>query len=429
MTQQALRRLLLAEPWTGWADGVGVCHACSIPQRGAGAAICGTARPGRRLLPGTLTAEPTGRSMGAHNAPDRPCPEVWPSPTEPEPHQEPAMRLPHPIRLCLMGWLLLAGGLAAAQPADKAAVERLQRAQDAVVQITAQAIDESSSSSTLGRLRMGSGVVIGPDDLILTIGYLILEAERIEIRTRDGRTFPARSVAYDQASGLGLVRPLIPLRTVQPVAVAATRPTDRGQPHLVVRGETAGTVTPARLVDVRPFTGYWEYHLQEALYTSPPFGNHSGAGLFNLEGELVGIGSLYMPDILPDNDPNRLPGNLFVPSALLPPILAEMLATGSSAQSRRAWLGVNAVERNGRIQLTRITPDSPADKGGLQPGDWVLALAGTRPASLADFYQRLWATPLESGRIKLTVLRGSQPRVVELEVRDRGRSLLTPKGI
>ncbi len=318
-----------------------------------------------------------------------------------------------------------------AQPAQGAAppAASLRQARAAVVQVTARAIEGAPSARTLGQVRRGSGVVIGPDDLILTIGYLILETDQVDIRTVDRKTYPARVVAYDTATGLGLLRPLVPLANVQPVSIGLVASTEVGQTFAVATGEGAEAIGPTRLMDVRQFTGYWEYHLDKALYASPPVANHSGAALFNPQGELVGIGSLYMQDVLRETDPRALPGNMFVPSELLNTILPEMLATGSTAGSHRAWLGINAVERNGRIQVTRVTPESPAAKAGLSPGDVVLSMDGEVLSSLARLYKKVWAKPLDAGTFTLTVQDRGQIRDLQLEVRDRSQSIQKPAGI
>ena len=324
-----------------------------------------------------------------------------------------------------------AWGQSVPQPSQGAAVAAttLRQAQAAVVQITARAIEGAPSARTLGQVRRGSGVVIGPDDLILTIGYLILETDQVDIRTMDRKTYPATVVAYDTATGLGLLRPLFPLINVQPVKIGQVEASAVGETFAVASGESAETIGPARLVDVRAFTGYWEYHLDKALYASPPMANHSGAALFNPQGELVGIGSLYMPDVLRESDPRSLPGNMFVPSELLNSSLAELLATGSSADSHRPWLGINAVERNGRIQITRVTPASPAAKAGLSPGDVVLSLDGEVLTSLARLYKKVWAKPLDAGSFTLTVQDRGRVRDLQLEVRDRSLSIQKPAGI
>lgn len=150
------------------------------------------------------------------------------------------------------------------------------------------------------------------------------------------------------------------------------------------------------VVSKRPFSGYWEYHIESAIFTSPPVGNHSGASIFNRRGELLGIGSLIVADATGESP--RVPGNMFVPVDLLKPILDEMQRTGTSAKSRRPWLGLNSAEQGGRVHVVRVTKGSPAESAGLRRGDAVLAVDGTQVASLEEFYKRIWAHPKNSAR-------------------------------
>lgn len=154
------------------------------------------------------------------------------------------------------------------------------------------------SAESLGKQRAGSGVVIGSDGLILTIGYLLLEADTIQVTTQDNRTLPARAVAYDLATGFGLLRPLLPPRGVTPVPLGSQADDAAGEALMVATGGNEGDVAMTQLVSKRLFSGYWEYHIESALFTSPPVGNHSGAPLFNQRGELLGIGSLFVMDAL-----------------------------------------------------------------------------------------------------------------------------------
>ena len=146
----------------------------------------------------------------------------------------------------------------------------LQNALAASVQITSRAVENASSARTLGKVRQGSGVVIGTDGLILTIGYLILETEQIVIRTHEQKTYPAQVVAYDQATGFGLIKPLIPLLGVEPVKLGKLQDQKIDSALLVVSAGDSVFSSPTKLIDVRSFTGYWEYHLDSAIYTSPP---------------------------------------------------------------------------------------------------------------------------------------------------------------
>lgn len=313
------------------------------------------------------------------------------------------------------------------EPRYQAMIDALTRAHAAVVGVQTVATQGARSAETLGRERSGSGVVIGPDGLILTIGYLMLEADAIQVVTQDNRVLPARAVAYDLATGFGLIRPLLPLRGVSPVRLGSTAEMRTGEPLMVAVGGEDGEVSGTQLVSKRPFSGYWEYHIDTALFTSPPVTQHSGAALFNQRGELLGIGSLFVGDALGDN--RRLPGNMFVPVDLLKPILAELQQTGSSRPSRRPWLGLTSAERAGRVHVVRINKESPAEAAGLQPGDVVLAVDGVQVSTLAEFYKRIWLHAQPDDEIQLTVEQQGSVRDVTVKAVDRMTTMAKPAGI
>ena len=339
-------------------------------------------------------------------------------------------RVPHWLAIVFLA--LLAGGLAAAraatpEPAYQTMIDALTRANQAVVGLQVTAAEGARSAETLGQQRSGSGVVIGPDGLILTIGYLMLEADSIQVVTQDHRTVPARAVGYDIATGFGLVRPLLPLRGITPVALGSSAQVQTGEALMAAVGGEDADVAMTQLVSRRPFSGYWEYHIESALFTSPPLRNHSGAPLFNQRGELLGIGSLFVTDSL--GDERRLPGNMFVPVDLLKPILAELQQTGSTRVSRRPWLGLSSTEQGGRVQIVRVNRDSPAQAAGLSPGDVVLAIDGARVSTLEGFYKRLWSRPNPDDEVRLTVLQGAEIRQITLKGVDRMLTMRRPSGI
>ncbi|TFZ03842.1 S1C family serine protease [Ramlibacter humi] len=310
---------------------------------------------------------------------------------------------------------------------QQASVEALTRAHAAVVGISVNATEGARSADTLGRERSGSGVVIGPDGLVLTIGYLMLEAENIQVVTQDQRTLPARAVAYDLATGFGLVRTLLPLRGITPVTLGSIADLQPGDALMAATGGEDSDVLLTQVVGKRPFSGYWEYHIDSALFTSPPIANHSGAPVFNQRGELVGIGSLIVADATGLGRP--LPGNMFVPVDLLKPILPELLKSGSSRQSRRPWLGLTSSERGGQVQIVRVNRDSPAEAAGLQPGDVVLSVDGVRVASLEEFYKKLWDRAAPDTEVRLTVLQGADTRTLTIKPVDRMSTMAKPAGI
>jgi serine protease Do len=331
-----------------------------------------------------------------------------------------------PLAACLLAW----GSAHSATPspaATQAVVDALTRANAAVVGVQVIASEGARSAETLGRRRSGSGVVIGPDGLILTIGYLMLEADSIQVVTQENRTIPATAVAYDVATGFGLLKPLLPLRGINPVVLGSQQEVRQGEPLMVATGGQDAEVAMTQLVSKRSFTGYWEYHIDGALFTSPPIGNHSGAPLFNQRGELLGVGSLFVADAL--GEAPRLPGNMFVPVDLLKPILAELQKSGSSAQSRRPWLGLTSSEQGGRVQVVRVAKDSPAQAGGVQPGDVIVAVDGTPVSTLEAFYKRLWAHAKPDDEVRLTVRQGEESRELTLRAVDRMTTLMKPAGI
>lgn len=332
---------------------------------------------------------------------------------------------------------LAAAALAATPPAApvgptelEAQSRALERASQAVVGVQALALPDARSNATLGRLRQGSGVVIGPDGLVLTIGYLVLEADQVQLVLDDDRAVPARVVGYDLATGFGLLQPLAPLR-IAPVPLGGSHAVSTEEPLLVASGGDAGQLSMARLVSRRSFAGYWEYRIDDALFTAPPRTDHSGAGLFNSRGELVGIGSLVVAETRSDQpgDGPRQPGNMFVPTDLLRPILAELRTRGMSSASRRAWLGINCVERAGVLHVVRIAGDSPAEAAGLRVGDRIMAIDGATVSTLDMLWTRLWSGGPPEREVTLEIERDGARQSLGLRSVDRAQAIKRPDGV
>ena len=303
------------------------------------------------------------------------------------------------------------------QPAaDDAAYQHLVDAANAVVGVRVKAIGNARSNDTLGVDRTGSGVLIGADGLVLTIGYLILEADQIEVTDADGASVPATLVAYDHATGFGLVRPIVKLAQ-KPIRIGTAQPVSQLDRLMIVTGGGEQTISIATVVSKRQFAGYWEYFIDGAIFTAPPRLDHSGAALVNKDGELVGIGSLFVMDALTPGE--RLPGNMFVPVDLLKPVLEEMVKTGAQMASRRPWLGVNSLEEDGRIKVLQVNEESPAHHAGIVAGDIILSINGEPVESLEKFYRNLWTRGPAGVDVVLTVLHG--PKLKEVTVRSIDR--------
>ena len=298
---------------------------------------------------------------------------------------------------------------------DEATMRMLQEAAGAVVSVRTRALGDARSRESLGGERSGSGILIAPSGLVLTIGYLILEADQVELTDSGGRSVPASVAAYDHATGFGLLRPIVPL-AAKPIRLGASQAVEQLDRLLVATGGEGG-VSVATVVSKRPFAGYWEYLIDGAIFTAPPRLDHSGAALINRDGELVGIGSLFVMDAMAPGE--RLPGNMFVPTDLLKPILAELIATGRQQGGRRPWIGLNSVEDDGRIKVLRVSDGGPAQKAGIRPGDIVLAVGGEKFRDLPDFYRKLWATGEPGVEVGLTVLQGAEVRLIRVRSIDR----------
>jgi serine protease Do len=284
-----------------------------------------------------------------------------------------------------------------APPARELTVDALS-----VVRVQAQAVKDARSINTLGSQREGTGVVVDSNGLVLTIGYLIVEAENVQLSTADGKVFPATVVGYDNRTGLGVVRSLTPL-PVKPVDFGVSATAAERELVLIVGFDG---VAPAYIVSKRPFVGYWEYLLDEAIYTAPATVNWQGAALLDRQGKLLGIGSLAVGDSM--GAQTHVPGNMFLPIDLLKPVVGELVAKGRVDAKPRPWLGVNTQDVQGHLIVTRVSPDSPAEAAGLARGDLIVGIGGQPVQGQADFYMRLWARGDAGVEVPLDVLKGAK---------------------
>lgn len=257
-----------------------------------------------------------------------------------------------------------------------------------VVRIKVLVDPDARTASSLGYERDGSGIVIDANGLVLTIGYLMVEAYAAEILTNDGRKVAANIVGYDHDTGFGLLQATAPLKVrAMPFGKAADLKV--GEAVLASSyGGRDGTV-PAYIAARREFAGSWEYLIDGAIFTAPAHSHWSGAALINREGKLVGVGSLIVRDV--GGKHSGVAGNMYVPIDLLPPILADLIADGRTAVAAKPWLGMNTEDVGGRLVVSRVTPGSPAEKSGLRRGDVITGIRGERPTGLADLYRKIWA--------------------------------------
>jgi S1-C subfamily serine protease len=296
----------------------------------------------------------------------------------------------------------------ALQPDPEEEAFDLAKALDAVVMLRAEVPGDAFTASLLGTERTGNGIVIRDEGLVLTIGYLITEAETIWLTTSRGTVVQGHALAYDQATGFGLVQPLGRLG-VRPLPLGSAAEAPTGSPVIVAGQGGRGHALKAKLIARREFAGYWEYVLDEALFTAPAHPQWGGAALLGPDGRLIGVGSLLVQEAVGGQS---VDGNMFVPIDLLAPILEPMLATGSATPVRRAWLGIYATEMEGRLIIGGLAPGGPAESAGVELGDLVLAVAGEPVAGLAGMFRRIWSLGPAGTEIDLTLSRrGAQSRV------------------
>lgn len=286
----------------------------------------------------------------------------------------------------------------------------------AVVGIRARVPAVARTAAALGTERTGSGIVIDGNGLVVTIGYLILEASRVEVLVAEGRSLPAQILAYDHETGLGLLRTGEPV-DVAPMGLGDSSRLGQGDQLLVSGFGGRLAARPAVLVSRRDFAGYWEYLLEDAIFTAPPYPLFGGAALVDPTGELVGIGSLLVADAYPGSEP--LAGNMFVPVDRLKDVLGDLLTAGRSTAATRPWLGVYVNEVDGLLIVQRLAAEGPAASAGVKPGDIILGVAGQPVASMADFYRKLWAAGAPGDKVPLTILKGAQMHEVNVTARDR----------
>jgi S1-C subfamily serine protease len=313
---------------------------------------------------------------------------------------------------------------AAIQPKRADYTFDLDTALTSVVGLRAIVPDDAFTAETLGTERSGHGVLIRDNGLILTIGYLVTEAETIWLSLGDGRVTQAHALAYDQESGFGLVQALTPL-DLPALALGRSAGVQIGDP--VVVGGVGGRQrsVAARIIAKQEFAGYWEYVLDEALYTGPAHPNWGGTALIGPSGELLGIGSLQLEQERAKGASERL--NMIVPIDLLKPILDDLLTHGRRRTPPRPWLGLYATEVEDRIVVVGLASRGPAQQADLRTGDIVLSVAGNDVTSLAEFFRAIWSRGKAGAAVPLTIYRDGRTFDLHVTSADRNQFMHKPR--
>jgi S1-C subfamily serine protease len=299
----------------------------------------------------------------------------------------------------------------------------LDRALQAIVGLQATIPEDAFTAPTLQTERAGSGVLIREDGLVVTIGYLITEAESVWLSTADGRAVPGHALAYDQETGFGLVQALGRL-DLPALELGRSSDLRTGDPVIVAGGGRRQSVR-AHVIGRQEFAGHWEYLLNEAIFTAPAHPFWGGTGLIGADGRLLGIGSLHVQQVTERGTPRDI--NMIVPIDILKPILDDLVTLGTRSTPARPWLGMFSEENDGRITVRRVADNGPAAHAGMREGDVIWAVRDQSVTSLADFYRKVWASGSAGTEIPIEVVRDSRTVWVRVKSADRRSFLKRPR--
>ena len=290
-----------------------------------------------------------------------------------------------------------------------------------VVTVRATAPEDGFTAPMLGTERSGSGVVIGDKGLVLTVGYLIVEASDVALALHDGRSVPGHVLAYDQATGFGLIQALGRL-DLPPVKFGDSSKVKPGDEVTLV-GARAAHGAAGKVVARQEFAGPWEYLLDDAIFTAPAHPAFNGAALLDANGDLIGVGALALQAAGPQGV-NEI--NMSIPIDLLPPILDDLVKHGGRKDGAHPWLGVHSVEQNGEVVVVNVDPRGPGAEAGFEQGDYIRDVRDQAVEGLADFYRKLWAVGPAGVEIPIRVVRAGREQWLRVRTGDRNAMLKKP---
>jgi S1-C subfamily serine protease len=298
----------------------------------------------------------------------------------------------------------------------------LDRTLSSVVGLHSIIPNDAFTAETLGTERAGNGVVID-DGLVLTVGYLITEAETVWLHLGDGRVMEGHALGFDAVSGFGLVQALGRMN-IDPLPLGSSAAIQIGD-RVVVGGAGGRTRSVASQIAAKQeFAGYWEYLLDEAIFTYPAHPNWGGTGLISDGGKLIGIGSLQLER---ERGGRAEHVNMIVPIDLLKPILDDLRKFGKVNRPARPWLGMYSTEIDNRVVVIGIAGNGPAARAELKAGDVILAVKGEKITSQSAFYRKLWSLGAAGVDVPLTVHHEGVTFDVVLASTDRARLLKGPR--
>lgn len=305
-------------------------------------------------------------------------------------------------------------------PPDPATTDYdLPQALDAVVAVQTRIPDDALTADVLGTERSGHGAVISDSGLILTIGYLVTEADTVWVIANSGLAAPGHVVGYDQESGFGLVQALQPLG-LEPLKIGSSAALAVGEAVVVAGHGGLDNAVQARIIAKQEFAGYWEYLLDEAIFTTPAHPNWGGTAVLGADGTLRGVGSLLVQNGS-DSD-----GNMIVPIDLLGPILDDLRRYGRRRDPARPWLGMMTTEVKGALVVVNLSDGGPAARAGIHVGDVVLGVGNESVSELAALFRQVWSLGAAGIDVPLTLLRNGETQTLVVQSVDRYHYLKAP---
>ena len=289
-----------------------------------------------------------------------------------------------------------------------------------LVSLRSHVPDDALTAPVLGTERMGNGVVIGDRGLILTIGYLVTEAQTLWVTDSAGAAVPGHVLGYDQETGFGLVQALQPI-AAPAIELGVSAECDVGDPVVVAGHGGEDALVLGHIIAKREFAGYWEYVLDEALFTAPAHPNWGGAALVGHDGRLLGVGSLLVQTVSSGGE--QAGANMIVPIDLLKPILEDMKSYGRPNRPARPWLGLLVQDIGDHMVVASVYDGCPADRAGIKVGDLVVEVAGEPVDGLADLFRKVWGIGPAGSEIPLTIVQDGERRGLVLESVDRDARL------
>ena len=301
--------------------------------------------------------------------------------------------------------------------------EDIRKIYQSIVKIDSIVPADARTAKALGTVRGGNGVVID-DKHILTIGYIVVEAETITITLPNGGVVPAELIGYDHTTGFGILKTILPSK-LSSLKIGDSDNLNKEETLYVLPYLTEGTPSAVKMVSRRSFTGWWEYFLDKPIYTHPMNSSFAGSALINEFGEILGIGSLYVSDAAAKGIPS--PGNLFVPINDLKPILDDLIANGKRTSDVKPYMGLTSNDDTGKVMITRVNDDGPAAKAGFMENDIILKVNKINIPDTENFYKTVWSQGGPGTLLDFEIERNSQIISLKLTTMDRNDFFVKPK--